>query len=237
VERRRQAAGAVEILATLRAQLWARIAEHAGTWSHRPRAIVVYGSAARGDGNIDSDIDLLVVRPKDVDGDDPTWQQDLSDLSSHVVLWAGNPCEILDRSEEGLATMAANGERLLTGTTGTDVPWSARSRRSPSGSRSPDVGAQAQSRAHLRKAREFLDAALLEAERDLNTAPRRHRPSSIGVVRVKATARGAIPEGQAPGGERDKRMESQVRIWIRPKVVLGVPSQRQRWVVEPGEIA
>src|SRR5665811_739495 len=67
LNREHLAAGAVEILATLRQQLWARIAEHARTWSHRPLAVVVYGSAARGDGNIDSDIDLLVVRPMDVD--------------------------------------------------------------------------------------------------------------------------------------------------------------------------
>jgi len=40
---------------------------------------------------------------------------DLTDLASHVARWSGNPCEILDRSEQGLAAMAANGERLLTG--------------------------------------------------------------------------------------------------------------------------
>jgi predicted nucleotidyltransferase len=105
LNREHLAAGAVEALTTLRQQLWARIAEHARTWSRRPLAVVVYGSAARGDGTSDSDIDVLVVRPLDVDDDDPAWQHDLTDLAS----------EILDRSEEGLATMAANGERLLMG--------------------------------------------------------------------------------------------------------------------------
>ena len=109
------AAGAVQILATLRQQLWGRIAAHARTWSHPPLAVVVYGSAARGDGGIDSDIDLLVVRPIDVDGDDPAWQRDVTDIASHVTRWTGNPCEILDRSEQELATMAANAERLLSG--------------------------------------------------------------------------------------------------------------------------
>ena len=42
-------------------------------------------------------------------------RRDLSNLASNVERWAGNPCEILDRSEQGLATMAANSERLLTG--------------------------------------------------------------------------------------------------------------------------
>ena len=108
------AAGAVEILVTLRQQLWARIAERARSWSRRPLAVVVYGSAARGDGTIDSHIDLLVIRPLDLDDDDAAWERDLTDLASHVARWSGNPCEILDRSEQGLAAMAANGERLRT---------------------------------------------------------------------------------------------------------------------------
>jgi len=108
------AASAVENLATLRQQLWARIAEHAGTWADPPVAVVVYGSAARGDGDIASDIDLLLVKPTGVGDDDPAWENSVTDLASHVTRWTGNPCEVLDRSEGELAVMAANGERLLT---------------------------------------------------------------------------------------------------------------------------
>ena len=107
------AAGAVEALASLRQQLWARIGEHTRGWTHRPDALIVYGSAARGDGDSDSDIDLLVVRPADVDEDDPHWQQDLTGLAAHVTRWTGNPCEVLDRSVEQLREMASGGERLL----------------------------------------------------------------------------------------------------------------------------
>jgi len=113
LNREHLAAGAVETLATLRQQLWARIAEHAGTWTDPPVAVVVYGSAARGDGDTDSDIDLLVVRPATVGDDDPAWHDDLTDLASRVTRWTGNPCEVLDRSENELATMATDGERLL----------------------------------------------------------------------------------------------------------------------------
>src|SRR5450830_1302295 len=114
LNREHLAAGAVESLATLRQQLWARIAEHAGAWADPPVAVAVYGSAARGDGDVASDIDLLVVRPATVDDDDQEWHDALTDLASRVTRWTGNACEVLDRSEGELAGMAANGERLLT---------------------------------------------------------------------------------------------------------------------------
>ena len=114
LNREHLAAGAVESLATLRQQLWARIAEHAGTWAEPPVAVVVYGSAARGDGDTASDIDLLVVRPAGVGDDDPVWHAAVTDLASRLTRWTGKPCEVLDRSEGELAVMAADGERLLT---------------------------------------------------------------------------------------------------------------------------
>lgn len=114
LNREHLAAGAVATLATLRQQLWARIAEHAAAWAEPPVAVVVYGSAARGDGDVASDIDLLVVRPAKVDDDDPAWHTSMTDLASRVTRWTGNPCEVLDRSEGELAVMATGGERLLT---------------------------------------------------------------------------------------------------------------------------
>lgn len=100
-------------LASLRARLWHRIAEHAHGWTSRPEAIVVYGSAARGDGGVASDIDLLVVRPSHVDREDDRWQDSITELAGRVAAWAGNPCEVLDRSASELRCMAADGERLL----------------------------------------------------------------------------------------------------------------------------
>lgn len=108
------AARAVEDLATLRARLWERIADHASGWTYPPAAIIAYGSTARGDGGTASDVDLLVVRPADVDESDPDWQRDVTALGLAVPRWTGNPCEILDRSGEELRTMAAAGERLLS---------------------------------------------------------------------------------------------------------------------------
>ncbi|MGF1663468.1 MAG: nucleotidyltransferase domain-containing protein [Kineosporiaceae bacterium] len=114
LNREHLAAGPVERLASLRTQLWDRIAEHAEGWAHQPDAIVVYGSAARGDGDTASDVDLLVIRPAGVDDDDEAWHRDLTDLASRVKRWSGNACEILDRSGDELRTMSADRERLLS---------------------------------------------------------------------------------------------------------------------------
>lgn len=106
-------AAPVVVAATrLRQELWDRIVARASGWRYPPVGVVVFGSAARGDGDRRSDIDLLVVRPEVVD--DEQWQQDLADLSRAVLAWSGNPCEILDRSAGDLAEMASAGERLPT---------------------------------------------------------------------------------------------------------------------------
>jgi predicted nucleotidyltransferase len=107
------AAGPVEALASLRTQLWERISEHANGWAHVPDGVVVYGSAARGDGDSNSDIDLLVIRPPSVDDDDEDWHRDLTEFAAQVMRWTGNPCEVLDRSADELRSMVAVGERLL----------------------------------------------------------------------------------------------------------------------------
>jgi predicted nucleotidyltransferase len=56
------AAVAVE-MAEIRSELWRRLAREVERWSVRPLYASVFGSAARHDGNSESDIDLLVVRP------------------------------------------------------------------------------------------------------------------------------------------------------------------------------
>jgi predicted nucleotidyltransferase len=50
----------------------------------------MFGSAARGDGDTRSDIDLFVVRPADVPEDNPDWRDQLDRLSDHVHDWTGN---------------------------------------------------------------------------------------------------------------------------------------------------
>ena len=64
LNREHLAAGPVQALASLRAQLWDRIADHAAGWPHPPAAVIVFGSAARGDGGPGWEILVVSTREK-----------------------------------------------------------------------------------------------------------------------------------------------------------------------------
>lgn len=108
------AAPAVIALANLRQELLHRIRSEVATWSVRPEATWMFGSAARGDADAGSDIDLLVVRPNRVDDGDETWLQQVSDLGEHVHDWTGNTCEILELSALELDAAHGRDDRLVS---------------------------------------------------------------------------------------------------------------------------
>jgi DNA-binding transcriptional ArsR family regulator len=84
------AAPAVELLADVRAELERRLRDEIAGWKIAPVQLSVFGSAARGDGDTRSDVDIFVVRPRDVSQDDPAWQEQLTRLSDRVLAWTGN---------------------------------------------------------------------------------------------------------------------------------------------------
>ena len=61
------AAPAVEHIAGLRSLLWERLRQAIADWEPPVVHASVFGSAARGEGGIESDIDVLVVHGEDVD--------------------------------------------------------------------------------------------------------------------------------------------------------------------------
>jgi predicted nucleotidyltransferase len=50
-------------LANLRPELWKRLRERLASWNPKPLYACVFGSAARGDGDQNSDIDVVLVHP------------------------------------------------------------------------------------------------------------------------------------------------------------------------------
>ena len=113
LNRRHLAAPAVLGLANMRQELLDRLRSEVSAWAVEPEATWMFGSAARGDADAHSDIDLLIVRPDRVDGDEQTWLQQLSEISEHVHDWTGNACEILELSATELHAAARREDRLV----------------------------------------------------------------------------------------------------------------------------
>ena len=103
------AAAAIRALAGMRGALIDRIRSTVGDWKRAPVHVSLFGSAARGDGDAESDIDLLVVRPDAVGPDDETWRRQLDDLSSQILRWTGNHAGVLELSERELRAAGRRG--------------------------------------------------------------------------------------------------------------------------------
>jgi DNA-binding transcriptional ArsR family regulator len=81
---------ALEKLAGIRVELENKLREQVEAWALPPTHVSMFGSAARGDGDTESDIDLFVVRPLSVPGDAAAWRDQLDRLRSDVYRWTGN---------------------------------------------------------------------------------------------------------------------------------------------------
>jgi hypothetical protein len=61
-----------------------------------PVSVVVFGSFARREADAESDIDLLVVRPDDVDEEDEKWAESMERLRGEGRRSTGNRLEVLE---------------------------------------------------------------------------------------------------------------------------------------------
>src|SRR5436190_2670492 len=80
---------AVSSLAHLWAEVLDRVRRHVAEWPHAPRLVGVYGSAARRNGDNESDIDLLVV------SDSAGTPEQAAALGAHVQRWTGNATHVV----------------------------------------------------------------------------------------------------------------------------------------------
>lgn len=94
------AAGAITELADLKAVLMQRLRDAVASWEVPPLSVLLFGSAARGEGGPASDIDIVIVAPEQ--RDDDTWGSQLADLSEKVLAWTGNPASIVEFRLEDL---------------------------------------------------------------------------------------------------------------------------------------
>ena len=99
-------------LADLRAQLLARMRANIATWEKPATAVWMFGSGARGEGDVHSDIDILVIRADRFDENDPAWRLQLDQFSQQVTAWSGNTCEILEMSRTEVVESVRTGHKL-----------------------------------------------------------------------------------------------------------------------------
>jgi predicted transcriptional regulator len=95
-------APAVEEMAEVRVALVGKLREAMAGWETPAVHASLFGSTARGDGSLASDIDLFIVRPADIDLDDPGWRAQIDGLAEHVRRWTGNHAGIAEISEKEL---------------------------------------------------------------------------------------------------------------------------------------
>lgn len=91
-------ADAVSQLTRARTALFERMVEEIRTWKPRPLNVTVFGSAARGTGDVDSDVDVFVVRRDDVPPGFSHWDEHLPELAHAIERWSGNRAEIIEYS-------------------------------------------------------------------------------------------------------------------------------------------
>jgi predicted nucleotidyltransferase len=96
------AAEPISQLAELRSRLFQRLREGFESWHPAPFHVSVFGSAARGDGNVNSDVDIFLVRPGDVTEEDGEWRGQVEALADQVFEWTGNHAGIAEVGDDEL---------------------------------------------------------------------------------------------------------------------------------------
>lgn len=99
-------------LASARELIIQRILVELRSWDPSPLTVTAFGSFARGDGNVTSDIDLLVLRRNDLDR--AQWDEQLDNSSYELTRVFGNSVQWIDYSVETWREMVTNDDPLVS---------------------------------------------------------------------------------------------------------------------------
>lgn len=84
----------------------------AGALPRPPASVIVFGSFAGGEAGRDSDVDLVVVRPTEIDENDDAWAESLEAWRRGIARLTGNPVEVLEVSAEEASAKVAGRSQL-----------------------------------------------------------------------------------------------------------------------------
>lgn len=113
LNREHLATPAIESLANLRTALVDRLRSSIAGWEVPPVHASLFGSVARGDAGIDSDVDLLLVRATRVLAVKAVWLVQTDRLARAVHAWTGNHCQIYELSRRELSQHVSAREPLV----------------------------------------------------------------------------------------------------------------------------
>ena len=105
LNREHLAAPAIEQLVLARSTLVGRLRDAIASWPQLPATAVLFGSIARGSASTDSDLDVLIVRPAEVDPESDVWVDQLAELTRRASAWTGNEARLLEYGEDEIADM------------------------------------------------------------------------------------------------------------------------------------
>jgi len=72
------------------------ITKEVSLWELEPVHVAVFGSAVRGDMTPESDVDIFISRPKEIDFSDAAWREQLSSFASKVRKLTGNSVQMFE---------------------------------------------------------------------------------------------------------------------------------------------
>lgn len=101
------AAPAIEQLARLHGELADRIRRALVEWDGEVLLAGMFGSAARRDGDEQSDIDLLVV------SDSPGLDELADTLAERILRWTGNDAQVIAKSSPDIQLLRRGGEPIV----------------------------------------------------------------------------------------------------------------------------
>lgn len=104
---------AILILTSLRHLLIDQLRSEIDDWQVPPLHASLFGSAARGDGDTGSDIDVFLVRPVDVTDEDPHWRRQVERLPDQILGWTGNHAGIVEVGIEEVARLVREDAPIL----------------------------------------------------------------------------------------------------------------------------
>jgi len=93
---------AVETLVSLRQAMLSALTTRINAFVIRPLHASLFGSAARGEGDAGSDIDVLLIAPSLTSETEVPWESQLDTLRSGIFTVTGNRCQTFDISLERL---------------------------------------------------------------------------------------------------------------------------------------